>query len=178
MFRVRVEACELIIVESSLLSSFKVLWWLYSPLLILGCWSMENWRLRMLYHLILTESQSKSAMLIWVEPTQMVSSMVQMVTCRVLVDSFVLGTATGKVSPMTTGFSLPLSAWTAWVVKDQLLGDTDGTRDTFKYLKKIYIKRKDVAKVNKNVLKLSKSGQIWSNIAQITPNLDQNKAKI
>ena len=54
-----------------------------------------------------------------------------MVTWRVLVDSLDLGTATGKLSPKK---GVSASALTDLVVKDQLLGDTDGTRETFKYL--------------------------------------------
>ena len=58
----------------------------------------------------------------------------KMVTCSVFVDNLAFGTATGKLSAITTGHS-PLSAIIALLVKDQLEGDTDGTRDTFKYLK-------------------------------------------
>ena len=136
------------IVESSLLSSFKVLWWLDKAddveedsvvkklAFLAGCCCSINWRQRTLYHRTLVVFQSKSARLICTEPTQFVwldsiLSILQMVTWRVLLESLAFGTATGKLSP-NSGNSR--SALTVFVVKDQLEGDTDGTRDTFKYL--------------------------------------------
>jgi hypothetical protein len=158
IFRVRVEAWLEIIVESSLDSSFKVPWWLETALQILLEFEGDaraaaaaaaaelilafdgnilNWRPSTLYHRMWAASQSKSAKLICAEPTHVsgAPSIVQMVTCSVFVDNLAFGTATGKLSDITTGLS-PLSAIIALVVKDQFEGDTDGTRDTFKYLKR------------------------------------------